>query len=234
MLLWLRPYIENFRWEPERGTPFWIINRHTGELVGRYDSDPFFAFHHVNAFQHGDDLILDIVAYPDADIINAFYLNRLQDKTLEIPFGNLRRYRIPLKGKTVSYEVVSDVCMELPRIDYETFNMRSDYRFVYASSINPRERHGFYNQIVKVDNQTGQAQVWFEEDCYPGEPVFIPAPDRTREDEGVVLSVVLNAAQENSFLLVLDAPSFTEKARAEVPHPILFGYHGAYFETESK
>jgi beta,beta-carotene 9',10'-dioxygenase len=47
------PYIENFRWEPRRGTPFWVVNRHTGELVGRYDCDPFFAFHHVNAFERG-------------------------------------------------------------------------------------------------------------------------------------------------------------------------------------
>lgn len=232
LLLWLRPYIENFRWEPERGTPFWVINRHTGELVGRYDSDPFFAFHHVNAFQKGNEIILDIVAYPDADIINAFYLKRLQDQALEIPFGNLRRYRIPLNGQRATYEVISDVCMELPRFDYENFVMRADYRFVYASSINPQHRQGFYNQIVKVDNQSGQAWSWFEEDCYPGEPLFVPAPHRTTEDEGVVLSVVLDARQENSFLLILDAQTFTEKARATVPQPILFGYHGEYFDGE--
>ena len=43
LLLWLKPYIENFKWEPRRGTPFWVINRHTGETVGRFESDPFFA-----------------------------------------------------------------------------------------------------------------------------------------------------------------------------------------------
>ena len=59
LLLWLKPYIENFSWEPKRGTPFWVINRHTGELVGRYDSDPFFAFHHVNAFEQDDVLGLN-------------------------------------------------------------------------------------------------------------------------------------------------------------------------------
>jgi carotenoid cleavage dioxygenase-like enzyme len=60
--------------------------------------------------------------------------------------------------------------------------------------------------------------------------VFVPAPERTAEDDGVVLSVVLDAARENSFLLVLDARTFAEKARAEIPHAVLFGYHGAYFE----
>lgn len=229
LLLWLRPYIENFSWKPKRGTPFYILNRHTGELVGRYESDAFFAFHHVNAFEEGDDLVVDLVAYPDADIISHYYLNRLQDPSLELPFGNLRRYRVPLKGNRVSYEVISDACMELPRFDYDRYNMDSTYRYVYASSVNPAHRQGFYNQIVKVDIQTGNAKTWYAENCYPGEPVFVGAPHRQTEDDGVILSVVLDAAAGTSFLLILDAASLQEVARATLPQPVLFGYHGDFF-----
>lgn len=42
--------------------------------------------------------------------------------------------------------------------------------------------------------------------------------------------VVSYAKRSNSFLLVLDASSFTEMARAEVPHHIPFGFHGQFFE----
>jgi beta,beta-carotene 9',10'-dioxygenase len=233
LLLWLRPFIENFRWQPERGTPFWLLNRHTGEKVGRIDSDPFFAFHHVNAFEQGDELVVDIVAYPDDGVISAFYLNRLAEPDSEIPFGELRRYRLPLRGphkkQRASYEVLSDACLELPRFDYDRYNMDASYRYVYASSINPVQRHGFYNQVVKVDVANGRTQTWYQPNCYPGEPVFVGAPDRTEEDDGVVLSVVLDAAAGRSFLLVLDAASFSERARAEIPHAVLFGYHGDYF-----
>jgi beta,beta-carotene 9',10'-dioxygenase len=233
LLLWLKPYIENFQWKPQRGTPFHIMNRHTGEMVGRIDSDPFFAFHHVNAFEQGNELVVDIVAYPDDGVINAFYLHRLADPQSAIPFGELRRYRLPLHGRRAhaGYEVLSDACMELPRFDYDRFNMDGSYRYVYASSINPAQREGFYNQIVKADIQTGQDKTWYQPDCYPGEPVFVGAPGRTDEDDGVILSVVLDAAQGNSFLLVLDAASFGEIARAEIPHPVLFGYHGDYFHV---
>jgi beta,beta-carotene 9',10'-dioxygenase len=241
LLLWLRPYIENFKWKPERGTPFWVLDRKTGEVVARFDSDPFFAFHHVNAFEEGDDLVVDIVAYPDNGVISAFYLNRLRDDASEIPFGNLRRYRLPLKGNSngkrsrrhqhVSYETISDVCMELPRFDYARYNMRGDYRYVYASSIHTQHRQGFYNQLAKVDIQSQTAQTWYEAGCYPGEPVFVGAPNRTNEDDGVLLSVVLDAEQGKSFLLVLDAASLGEIARAYVPQPILFGYHGDFFPT---
>lgn len=241
LLLWLRPFIENFKWKPERGTPFWVLDRQTGEVVARFDSEPFFAFHHVNAFEDGDDLVVDIVAYPDADVISAFYLKRLEDDASEIPFGNLRRYRLPLGGgrgarrtrrrEHVSYETISDACLELPRFDYARYNTRGDYRYVYASSIHPEHRRGFYNQLVKVDIQTRTTRTWYENECYPGEPVFVGSPARMAEDDGIVLSVVLDAIQGRSFLLVLDASSMNEIARAYVPHPILFGYHGEYFQN---
>jgi beta,beta-carotene 9',10'-dioxygenase len=47
----------------------------------------------------------------------------------------------------------------------------------------------------------------------------------------VILSVVLDAAQGISFLLVLDAESFEEVARAEVPIVMPFGFHGQYFRV---
>ncbi len=231
LLLWLKPFIENYQWKPRRGTPFYVIHRHTGELVGRYESDAFFAFHHVNAFEVGDELVVDIDAYEDASIIQSYYLNRLQDAANELPFGNLRRYRIPLKQKKgyLTYEVLSDTCIELPRIDYARVNMVKDYRYVYGIGL--RHRQGFYNQLVKIDLKTGSTLTWSETDCYPGEGVFVAAPAPKTEDDGVILSVVLDAVKRTSFLLVLDAPSLTEIGRAEIPQPVLFGYHGEFFNT---
>jgi carotenoid cleavage dioxygenase-like enzyme len=231
LLLWLRPYIENFRWQPRRGAPFYVFDRRTGELAARLDSDPYFAFHHVNAFERGDELVVDLVAYPDAGIIQSYYLSRLADDHAVLPWGTLRRYRLPLKGRRgrASYETIADVCMELPRFDYQRYNMDGSYRYVYAISMQAARRQGFYNQLVKVDLHTGQTAAWHAPDCYPGEPVFVGAPGRAAEDEGVILSVVLDAARGTSFLLVLDARTFAERARAEIPHPVLFGYHGEFF-----
>ncbi len=230
LLLWLKPFIENFEWKPRRGTPFYVLNRHTGELVGRYESEAFFAFHHINAFERDGELAVDLAAYPDASIINAFYLHRLKDATSQLPFGQLRRYRLPLNGKRATFETLSDECLELPRFDYERYHMRGDYRFVYGMSVNQQRPAGFYNQLVKIDVQGRRSAAWFEEHCYPGEPVFVSAPGATAEDEGVILSVVLDARRGTSFLLILEAGSFEEIARAEAPHPILHGYHGQYFE----
>jgi carotenoid cleavage dioxygenase-like enzyme len=86
----------------------------------------------------------------------------------------------------------------------------------------------FTDQLVKIDATSGDARVWREAGTYPGEPVFVPRPSGTAEDDGVVLSVVLDPAANRSFLLVLDAASFEERARAPVPHAIPFGFHGQF------
>ncbi len=233
LLLWLRPYIENFAWKPRRGASFSVIERRTGRLAGRFQADPFFAFHHVNAVEQGDELLVDLVGYDDASIIQHYYLQRLADPTIELPWGTLRRYRLPLRKRRgrVQGETLADACMELPRFDYERLNMRP-YRYIYAVGVQPGQRQGFYNQLVKVDAASGKSWAWHEPDCFPGEGVFVGAPDRQAEDEGVVLSVVLNAAKGTSFLLALDAQTFSERARAELPHNVLFGYHGEFFSQQ--
>jgi carotenoid cleavage dioxygenase-like enzyme len=85
------------------------------------------------------------------------------------------------------------------------------------------------NQLVKLNVKTRQTTLWREAGCYPGEPVFVAAPQAEAEDEGVILSVVLDGQSGTSFLLVLDAASFVEIGRAAVPHHVPFGFHGQYF-----
>src|SRR5262245_33015492 len=81
------------------------------------------------------------------------------------------------------------------------------------------------------DGQSGGTQVWWEDRTYPGEPVFVATPGSSAEDDGVLLSVVLDARRSRSFLLVLDAATLAEIGRAECPHLIPFGFHGNYFQA---
>jgi beta,beta-carotene 9',10'-dioxygenase len=49
----------------------------------------------------------------------------------------------------------------------------------------------------------------------------------------VLLSVVLDTGKERSFVLVLDAASLNQLARAAAPHAIPFHFHGNYFPEAS-
>jgi beta,beta-carotene 9',10'-dioxygenase len=221
-----RPLIDNYRWEPERGTRFIVVDKLDGG-VSVHETESFFCFHHVNAFEAGNELVVDLVAYPDAEGIDATRIESLRDRKRPQVFGELRRYRIELSSGKVRSEPLSDVELELPRIDYRRFNARP-YRCIYAASALGGESN-WYDQLIKVDVETGEVDTWAASDCYPGEPVFVRAPESHTEDDGVVLSVVLDAQNKRSFLLVLDARDLQERARAAVSHHIPYGFHGNYF-----
>jgi len=218
------PFISNYRWEPSRGATFFVVNRRTGRVT-RLETDPFFVFHHVNAFERDGKITLDLCGYDDPGVIDALYLDRLRGRGRSAPLAELRRYELDLSRKRVRMRPLAEPSLELPRINYERANGRP-YRYAYGISMRDHRRSGYVDQLVKVDVHRGEADVWREKGCYPGEAVFVPSPHARREDDGVALSVVLDARRRRSFLLVLDGRSFTEVARAEVPHHIPYGFHG--------
>lgn len=226
-----RPFIENYKWKPEQGTRVLVFDREDGALRGAYEAEARFAFHHVNAFEHGGELTIDMAAYDDATIVDSLYLERLRNAPPPpAAQARLLRYRVDLEGGRVAEEELSDVPLELPRIDYREHNGRP-YRYVYGTGApGVGEEESFLDRLIKIDVESGEAIEWREPGAFPGEPVFVPSPERNgREDEGVLLSVVLDAGASTSYLLVLDAGDLAELGRARVPHHIPFGFHGQYF-----
>lgn len=224
-----KAYIGNARWKPERGARFLLMDLRDGHLAGTWHADAFFAFHHVNAFERDGEVVVDLCAYPDAAIIDRLFLDRLQEPDGgALPGAELRRYRLrPGQSRAVP-EPLSDEAIDLPRTHYARVNGR-DYRYAYGMGIRKDVPADFLDQLVKLDVQKGQARAWHADGCYPGEPVFVAAPDAAAEDDGVVLCVVLDARKDKSFLLILAGDSFEEIARAEVPHAIPFGLHGQFY-----
>lgn len=219
LLVRSRPFIENFRWRPEMGTIFHRIGR-DGRITTA-EAEPFFCFHHLNTHYQGQDMLADLVAYPEPSV-HAFYLQSLVEGR-PVPVGRLRRYRLRASGDT---ELVweGEQPLELPTLHYRRHNGRP-YRFCYG--VGRRGDTDLYNQLVKQELE-GDCKLWYQPGTYPGEPIFVAHPEARREDQGVVLSVVLDVVAESSFLLVLDAESFAELARASVCQPVPFGFHGQF------
>lgn len=229
-----KAFIKNFLWRPESGTNFIVLNRHTGHLVSRYKTKPFFAFHHVNAYEYRDEIHLDLVCYDNPNIIEglANHFSSTRSQINEDQFSTrLERFRLSLTKCQIQSEVIFSDFIEFPRI-----NERMDgknYQYVYL--IDPRQETLFLDirPIYKINTQTKQFLQWSEPNCYPGEPVFVASPEAREEDEGVVLSIIFNKNANNSFLLTLDAKTFREIARANIPHKIPAGLHGQYFSQPS-
>ncbi len=233
LLLSGKPFIANYRWEPERGTHFTLVDRRTGEVSRAHTNEAWFGFHHVNAVDRdGQDGVvdLDIVVCPSADVAQHYFLSSLLDRPNHnvYPPSELRRFTINAQTGTVASRTLVNHSAELPRINYAKFNTKP-YRYKYANGIATQGESVFLDTIIKADVTTGEVQQWHYDNHFPGEPVFIPRLDATVEDDGVLLTVVLNADQNTSYLLLLDAHDLSEIARATVPQHIPFGFHGSFF-----
>jgi carotenoid cleavage dioxygenase-like enzyme len=234
----LRPgveaFVDAFRWDESRPTRFHVVDRDDGS-VRTVDAPPFFFFHTVNAFEPADrdGVVVDLVAFEDASIVDALAFDRVGRGVREAT-GDLRRYWIPLDGDgpATSRPIAEHVA--LPRID--PVDRRRPYRHVYAQRTGDVDATG----LVRVDVTDGTETVWRERGCFAGEPVFVPRTpqsedghdgvERDGSGEGVVLAVVLDRDAERSFLVVLDGATFEERARAWLPHALPLGFHGEYFE----
>lgn len=128
------------------------------------------------------------------------------------------------KRRIASYRVLAQD-VELPRFNQQ-YNLRP-YRYLYgvceSRHAPPYAAGAVVNGLIKVDldkpylgpntDEASTARIWDVAGCSCSEPVFVPRPDATEEDDGVVLSVV-NTAPTGCFLLVLDARTMTELGRS--------------------
>jgi carotenoid cleavage dioxygenase-like enzyme len=77
---------------------------------------------------------------------------------------------------------------------------------------------------------------WSQAHCYPSEAYFIPRPARgpddvVDEDDGVLISIVLDAQRAASFLLVLDSNTLQPICRADLPELVPLSFARYYSRT---
>ena len=137
---------------------------------------------------------------------------------------------------------------EMTRVDDERKGSRCRYSYGttgFAGSSEDPSRGGFLQwAIVKRDHDLAEALasdssrsavtawVWRDAGCFPSEPVFVRDPEGDGEDSGVLLSEVYDALRAESFLLVLDARTMRELARAYIGQIRPFPFHGKFIPSQ--
>ncbi|MDS0261236.1 carotenoid oxygenase family protein [Haloarcula sp. S1CR25-12] len=233
------PFIEQFEWEPDRGTRVIVMDRTTGAVVAEPVTDAVFGFHHVNAFERADgtELVFDLETVPDATTIDSLYLENLRAGEMGAIAGRIERFTVDLGptdaadrygpgDATVSREMLYDDGSALPTV--APTRWCRPHRYVYAMGMDTPVTE-WARRVLKLDTETGTVRTFDGGGDYFGEPIFVPAPDPDAEDDGVVLTVALDTAAERSRLLVLDGDTLAERARATLPHAAPFDFHGRYF-----
>jgi len=216
--------IDMLDWQPDRKTRILVVDRKTGALVAEPTIPATFCFHHINAYVDGEEVVVDLIEFPNSEIVGAMSMVELDgDGFPAVPDGRLMRYRIDPEGETVDRSRLYDGGMELPRVARGVIGRQ--HRYAYGQSTHREGQNG----LVKVDCETGTAQEWWEESVYVEEPIPVQRPGGEAEDDGVVVATALDVDREQTMLLVFDAETLTIEARAWLPHAEPFGFHGRFF-----
>jgi len=225
-MLWSnRGFIDHFEWRPEEGTRLVVMDRSTG-TVEEYETDPMFVFHTVNAYEREADTVLDLLAYPSANIVDELRVDRMIDHLPDLR-PSLVRLVLRRGQRYVRPQRLSDTRFEFPATNERRVN-GGNYTYAWGAADRPCMDGRYTSSLVKVDVRSGRAVAFSDTERIYGEPVFVGRPDGTDEDDGVVLSVGACNRTDASALVVLDAKTMALLAMAEVPTAIPLGFHGSF------
>ncbi|CAB4064448.1 BCMO1 [Lepeophtheirus salmonis] len=227
----------------------------------KYMTDASFYFlNFINCYESGEHVIVDIIAYDDPEILNDMYIETLRTSSSFTGVAHkskILRFVLPLDyqedhidlngGKwrdatairahntiVLHGSILTDrKGMEHPKLN-PNFMFRK-YNFTYVvgwmHSLDPDCYYA--NAITKINVETGDKTSWRADDKYshPSEVVFIPNPAGTSEDDGVLISCVSNARDQNkSYMVFISARNMKEIARVEFDETIPFGSHTYYIQ----
>jgi len=209
MLTGTGAFVDAFRWEPERGTRFVVLDRRSGGVVATPTTEAFFGFHHVNAYERdvqgapaapgesamaadadtggrprpGAELVVDVETVPDAESLAALSLDRLRTGDLGVFGGSLDRFVVSLgaSGATVDHERLHDGTA-LPTAS--PLRRCRPYRYAYAQGTDQPVTE-WPTRLVKVDTETGETWDHEAADGHVSEPVFVPRAESSEpRDDG--------------------------------------------------
>ncbi|KAJ4251516.1 hypothetical protein NW762_011503 [Fusarium torreyae] len=257
LVVWQADLVKNGRtileslgpWDPERKTLFYVIDRVNGGVVSKYESEEaFFAFHEINSFEdEKGDIYIDLPVMKDYSFLTAAMVHNLRANLgpsngpakHDLP-ATFTRYRLPFQGDAArnadgslvkhTAEIVftlpyDEGNIELPRLN-ERYIGRA-YRYAYGIHVETFGR--FADSLIKIDTHNKNIKIWRPATKHlPCEPIFVPTPGSKREDDGVILTVAMDAEKRLSSLVVIDATTMEELGRARMPIVMGYGFHGVW------
>jgi all-trans-8'-apo-beta-carotenal 15,15'-oxygenase len=213
------------RYNPDWGMEALIVEASTLKLVRRIPLDPFVVFHFGNAWQEGNQLVIDLMRFEDFQVNEVLSdIFHAENEQGGVPW----RYTLNLEDGSHRAEPLPFSCSgEFPQWDLRYSGQPT--RFLFSAAIADNGTNGFFNAIQRYDNKTGALTLHdFGAGRFTSEAVFVPEGEA--EGDGYLCCVVYDAARHRSDVVLLDAreEGLPEVARIPLQHHVPFGFHGGY------
>ena len=222
---------ECIQFNPKQPTRAIIIPRDGTSALQTIDLQPCFVFHHANAFESDGKLYLDSVCYQEFPDLKGAE-NYLDADFSRIPEGQLWRFEFDLAQGSSQAQCLIERGCEFPHLNPN--NVGRPYRYLYIGVAHKPRGNAPLQAILKRDLVSGKEDIWsFAPRGFAGEPIFVPRPQATTEDDGWVLGQFYNAASRCSELTILDAQNLSQGpvATLKLHHHVPYGLHGNFTQN---
>jgi carotenoid cleavage dioxygenase-like enzyme len=209
-------------WSDSYGARLGVMPREGGnDDVEWYEIDPCYVFHPMNAYEEGDDIVLDVSRFERLSMGGPG------------PGGSpprLHRWVIHRDRGTVSEEPIDDQPADFPRVQDAVVGLKHRYGYMAGFGGGQGAGPGLGASLYKYDRETGQKWTHDLNGGQAGEPVFAQCPGAEGEDAGWILTFVYDPTRDKSDLVVIDASHFDAPpvARIHLPVRVPFGFHGSW------
>ena len=187
-----------------------------------FDIDPCYIYHTMNAYEAGDEIVLDgcrLIGYMAAGMVKP-------------PLPTLCQWRMNLKTGTVNVRQIDDLGVDFPRVP-DTL-VGQPYRYGYTGEFG--KGAPTVEAYHKYDLHTGSRTSHRLTGGRTGsEAVFVPAAGATSEDDGYLMSYVYDPAENKSELVIMDASTIAKDpiARIHLPSRVPAGFHGSWIGDDA-
>ncbi len=212
---------------------FLLIPRDCGDFAGQptriVEAPEGFVFHHLNAWEDNEEVVLESIFYKDFPSIEPGQDFRQIDFK-KLPEGQLSRCRIDIAGNCHQKVQLSEQCCEFAMVNPLRQGLSAKYGWMAISE--QLTGNGPLQAIKKLDLIKGKSWLWSASPRgFVGEPVMVPRPNSQVEDDGWVLVLIWNGETHSSDLAILDAKNLKEKAIINLPLSIPHGLHGSWVQS---
>lgn len=224
-----RSYLSNFVWDAAQGTRLFIIHRRTGICKEILTTHPLFFFSIANVWEEGETIVLDLGAYPDPGILGSLSLDQGATPSPSFPAAQPTRLTIDLVHRHVT--CIPFKCPTGTWFAVDPRRSMQRYLTLYISA--PARQGELPSRLLRYNAIDNTTKAWAADHCLTGQPIMIPASASAPEGTGWLLCFALDTERRRSFLLILDAETMHETARAWLPHVLPPGLSTLFVPVEA-
>lgn len=209
------------RFHPDLPTRLGVIPRH-GTEVRWFEAESTFVLHWVNAYEDGDEIVLDGFFQSDPEGAGSRfpghprYARMFRMLSLDGMQTRLHRWRLNLATGQTKEERLSESVTEFGMINGNLGGL--PYRYTYASTGEPG--WFLFNGLVKHDTFTGdETRFAYGPGVFGSETAMAPRVGSVDEDDGYVITMTTDMNRDLSECLLFDARHIADGPVARIPLP---------------